>query len=314
MKRRFNVTALNLGEPTMSTKTKSYKRQVNRAQLRQLSQDLVSAENLITAADIVDEFARRRSIKRRGSWYRNLQKLRRAFLSAEPTFSVFTRGNSKLPFWNYSALPEFTCPGAGSCLEWCYSFTAWRYPQAYCRQAQNTLFLQHQRKAIADRFNRLPTMAIVRLYVDGDFSSMSDLQFWFSMLQIRSDVKAYGYSKSLHLFAEWENRGLPWPKNYALNISSGSRFDGMPLLDDIAKLPITRGKFIAVPIYGKYARGFARYSDRNYHKEVRQVSRKLLGEDKVFSCPGNCGSCLPNGMHACGSDKMSLVNIVIGVH
>ena len=56
-------------------------------------------------------------------------------------FSVFTVGNMKLPFLNFSTLPAVTCSGAGSCLNWCYSFKAWRYPSAFFRQCQNTLLM-----------------------------------------------------------------------------------------------------------------------------------------------------------------------------
>jgi len=63
-------------------------------------------------------------------------------------FSVFmAQGNSKLPFYAFSSLPGFDCPGAGACLYgdndftpdnfgkgWCYSFKGWRYPAAFFRQ------------------------------------------------------------------------------------------------------------------------------------------------------------------------------------
>ena len=41
------------------------------------------------------------------------------------------------------------CPGAGSCVDWCYSLRAWRNPQAFFRQLQNTLLMLHCRRAIA---------------------------------------------------------------------------------------------------------------------------------------------------------------------
>ena len=53
-------------------------------------------------------------------------------------FSVFARGNSKLPFFAFSALPFVTCPGMGACAKFCYSLRAWRYPAAFFRQLQNT--------------------------------------------------------------------------------------------------------------------------------------------------------------------------------
>lgn len=65
------------------------------------------------------------------------------------TWGVLANGNGKLPFVAYSELPMATCPGAGDCAVyskqsgknkgWCYSFRAWRYPDAFARQFLNTL-------------------------------------------------------------------------------------------------------------------------------------------------------------------------------
>lgn len=68
---------------------------------------------------------------------------------------IAAKGNKKLPFAAYSELPMATCLGAGACGVpfyprarehkkangggWCYSFKAWRYPNAFLRQALNTL-------------------------------------------------------------------------------------------------------------------------------------------------------------------------------
>ena len=66
--------------------------------------------------------------------------------TANVPFSIFAeKGNTKLPFYAFSSLPGFDCPGAGACLfgdrpkgkgkefwkGWCYSFTAWRYPASF---------------------------------------------------------------------------------------------------------------------------------------------------------------------------------------
>lgn len=65
------------------------------------------------------------------------------------TWGILAKGNGKLPFVAYSELPMATCPGAGDCAVyskrsskdsgWCYSFKAWRYPDAFARQFLNTL-------------------------------------------------------------------------------------------------------------------------------------------------------------------------------
>lgn len=58
------------------------------------------------------------------------------------------KGNQKLPFVAYSTLPMSSCSGAGGCKVnlvngrkegYCYSFTAWRYPDSFARQFRNCL-------------------------------------------------------------------------------------------------------------------------------------------------------------------------------
>jgi len=163
-------------------------------------------------------------------------------------FSVFmAQGNSKLPFYAFSSLPGFDCPGAGACLYgdneytpdnfgkgWCYSFKGWRYPAAFFRQLQNSLLLRDQagRALIASQFHEIPAGRTLRLYVDGDFASLEILRFWMDLCHARPDIKiagrdgvaGYGYSKSWKLFIELDRAGYKWPANYLLNVSSGSRY------------------------------------------------------------------------------------------
>ena len=56
---------------------------------------------------------------------------------------TFIKGNGKLPFLSFSTLPAVTCPGAGDCLVYCYSYKAWRQPAAFFRQVQNTLLMHN---------------------------------------------------------------------------------------------------------------------------------------------------------------------------
>lgn len=214
--------------------------------------------------------------------------------------TVFARGNSKLPFFAFSTLPFFTCPGMGNCEKWCYSVKAWRYPAAFFRQLQNTLLVWFQLETLAASFQALPYGVTVRLYVDGDIDSARTLAFWFRMLISRPDVKAYGYSKSWDLFLA--HRGKTFPANYILNISSGSRYDG-----DAAKraamlaLPITRGAFEAV----------------QNAVDVR-ADFKANGK-RVFICPGKCGTCITKTTadpttHACGSRRFQNVTVLIDIH
>lgn len=86
---------------------------------------------------------------------------------------IAAKGNNKLPFAAYSELPMATCPGAGACGVYnltndgrlggyCYSFKAWRYPQAFARQFLNTL------ASIADREFAIYAMTGPRGLPDSD--------------------------------------------------------------------------------------------------------------------------------------------------
>jgi hypothetical protein len=60
-------------------------------------------------------------------WQTNFAKLADLFADNVPRFSIFALGgNSKLPFVSFSTLPGVTCPGAGDCIDFCYSYRAWR--------------------------------------------------------------------------------------------------------------------------------------------------------------------------------------------
>ena len=232
-------------------------------------------------------------------------------MTGTPPFSVFARGNSKLPFFAFSALPLVTCPGMGACAKFCYSLRAWRYPAAFFRQLQNLLLLKQAPNTIADAFAKLPVSATLRLYVDGDIDSGETLRFWFGLLRERGDIQAYGYSKSWHVFLKYhaDHGAASFPTNYRLNLSSGSRYG-----DDVAKrmqaLPCVRGAFVAVPSPVKQLKNGSNW--RQYAASVR-ASAKTLGHGRVFVCPGKCGTCTASG-HACGLGSFNGVKIAIGIH
>lgn len=218
-------------------------------------------------------------------------------------FTVFAKGNGKLPFFSFSAVPVFTCPGMGTCESFCYSFKSWRYPCALYRQLLLTVLVKEQSDVLTSAFNSLPLGATIRLYVDGDFDSMATLEYWFNLLRNRPDIQAYGYSKSWPLFTAYKGK---FPSNYKLNLSSGGKHTDTSA---IAQLPITRGEFIAVTI-DKQLQG--QYDNADYKSAVR-TSAKKQGLDKVFVCPGKCGACTKKG-HACGLDSFTDIPIVIGIH
>ena len=249
-------------------------------------------------------------------------------------FAIFAaQGNVKLPFYAFSSLPGFDCPGAGACLYgegkeriaenfakgWCYSFKAWRYPAAFFRQLQNSVLLRSSagRSLVESEFLMIPENRTVRLYVDGDFANLAILRFWMNLTKKRKDLGIYGYSKSWQLFLDLEKQGYEFPANYLLNVSSGSKY-GNKVKEKVLGLSCTRGEFVAVPVARKHIASKA-YQDKDnpgskeYRKEVLQ-RLKEMGHAKRFACPGNCGNCIAKKVHACGSDKLRGVTIAIGIH
>ena len=214
-------------------------------------------------------------------------------------FSVFTVGNVKLPFLSFSTLPDVTRPGAGECLDYCYSFKAWRYPSAFFRQVQNTILMSNfniietELSKILSRptFRRADKIDF-RLYVDGYFSNITDLKNWFELLENNPQINAYGYSKSLNLFLQLHDEGFKFPSNYVLNLSNGGKFDSLrPILKN---LYFVRGNFTAV---------------KGTKKDIRKQFK-----NKVFICHGKCGTWTNIG-HACGNlSKFNNIEIVIPVH
>ena len=92
-------------------------------------------------------------VNRRGTWAYFANKTLQYLDNKAPSpFSIWQeKGNIKLSFAAFSTLPQVTCPGAGACLDFCYSFKSWRYPAPYFRQLVNTLLMStaHGRDVIA---------------------------------------------------------------------------------------------------------------------------------------------------------------------
>lgn len=242
-------------------------------------------------------------------WVRDLTKVREFLLDGEPRFSIMAKdGNGKLPFLAFSSLPgKGFCVGAGDCLEFCYSFKAWRYPAAFCRQVQNSILLQtkagkrHILSAL-DKFKPKAGAIDFRLYVDGDFTGVEDIEFWMEALTARPWLLTYGYSKSWQSFLDYT--GIV-PSNYKLNLSSGSKYDDS-VKDKLKAFDYVRGEFVAVSVGHKVAT--QDHAKRKHQATLRQVYAK-----KAYTCTGKCGDCTPIG-HACGSDRFKGIDIIIAVH
>lgn len=233
-------------------------------------------------------------------------------------------GNGKLPFVAFSSLAGLDCPQAGACLYrggdkaqgvmsgFCYSFKAWRYPDAFMRQLYNSIRLRTEagRNEIVAAWMNLPRGATVRLYVDGDFASPEILSFWFRLCFARPDLKVYGYSKSWALLLAYANSGARFPSNYLLNLSSGGSGTEAEK-DAVSRLPIARGEFVAVATLADHGNAYQSRRNAGFADYARDV-RTQAGR-RVFVCSGKCGDCTPSG-HACGSEKFRGVPIAIGIH
>tara|TARA_R110000868_G_scaffold236841_1_gene490891 strand:+ start:2098 stop:2970 length:873 start_codon:yes stop_codon:yes gene_type:complete len=243
-------------------------------------------------------------------WQSAFSKLGRVIATSSPEFSIFAMGgNSKLPFISFSTLPGVTCPGAGDCVTFCYSFRAWRYPSAWARQVQNAFLMRFNVPAIGEAFAAIsdhrPNGFDFRLYVDGDFANTLDVQFWMNEIRATPKCRAYGYSKSFAALLAFDLIGQ-WPINYQLNISGGHNASDR-MVKYVKALPITRGEFIAVSIGRK-----VKSSDHGT-PAVNAALRLAMGDTKIFPCPGACGSCTGKG-HACGMPELKGRVIAIAMH
>lgn len=243
-------------------------------------------------------------------WQVNFAKLAGLLADNNPRFSIFALGgNSKLPFVSFSTLPGVTCPGAGECINFCYSYRAWRYPAAFARMAQNAYLMRFAPAQISIAFANIavkrPEGFDFRLYVDGDFSSGADVAFWMELLKLTPNARAYGYSKSFAALLGYSIAG-EWPSNYQLNISGGHNAHPA-MITAVKTLPIVRGEFIAVSIGRKIK------SSDHGKPETNAAIRKAMEGTKIFPCPGACGSCTGKG-HACGLPEMKGRVIAIAMH
>lgn len=244
------------------------------------------------------------------TWPRIGTKLARWADTGQVNWSIWTEGNSKLPFLSFSALPGETCPGAGDCLNWCYSFTSWRNGYPWFRQLMNTWLIRNDFGKIAESLDRhlkrkkyAGRTVDVRLYVDGDIDSTETLAKWCGLLMSRPQIRAYGYSKSMTIFNEYRGE---IPPNYVLNVSSGHKWDDS-VEEAFSKHPYVRGRFVGVKVEGAKVSGFA-VKD----KDVKAAVREAYGKKKSFVCPGQCGDCTPRG-HACGILTMT-ADIITVLH
>jgi hypothetical protein len=327
-----------------------------------------------------------RDIARQSSYWKPLERMIEWLhdpVGRKPPFPIFTEGSSKLPFFQWSTVPGLTCPGAGKCWDsrpeqvqrrpdgtlfrdvstiphkaYCYSLNGWRHVYPFLRQLQNTILTRLPDKSWIElglrEMERRNPEAVVRLFVDGDFDSLETLEYWMHVCERFPRMRFYGYSKSWHLFQQWDRKhGGKWPVNYMLNLSNGTMWESVggeiyrQMLDRMLALKCVRGRFIAIPskLEGRtlIASKMPAYTERmareerdprdtpGWREHVEEVKRaaESLGIERPFVCPGKCFACLgpksaeakeelkqqgKYGRHACGDSVMQGRNIVIAVH
>lgn len=142
------------------------------------------------------------------------------------------------------------------CASFCYSLKALRNPTVCYRLYTLTLGMsvdpaRHTSTVVGEMltlFKKKGTK-ILRLFVDGDFRSQACIETWMDAIRPLEahGIMVYGYSKSWPEFLALNDaKGSAWwPKNYVMNVSSGSRHDDAMKVRMKAH-PVARGEFIAV--------------------------------------------------------------------
>lgn len=140
-------------------------------------------------------------------------------------------------------------------------------------------------------FRAMGKTAFIRLFVDGDIGYEDSILAWMQICREigpggidvphGAHIEVYGYSKCWQQFLNSDRilraQGLAWPSNYTVNQSSGSVYaagsktpsgsKNWNIKTEMARLPITRGDFIAVDL-------------KSYVPELRKQTELLLAAAK----------------------------------
>lgn len=249
--------------------------------------------------------------------FRKFQSFQAALISGDDftilkqaTGKIFSaKGNSKLPFLAFSSMPLADCPGKGDCASFCYSKKAWRNIHPYFKQLRNSLLMRFRFNLIEAEFERVlagkkfasQETVEFRLFVDGDFDSMTTLKNWMGVIKARPNLKAYGYSKSWEIMVAFPES--EWPTNYTLNLSSGSKYHkNSGISRAMESIPPARGWFLAL---GKKPKG-SNYGSKDY-RAAAKAAAKAAGLSRFFICPGLCGNCTKAGPYCESSAKAPAV-------
>lgn len=138
-----------------------------------------------------------------------------------------TKGNHKLSnnIIIFTLPSGETCPGAGECIDWCYSRKAeLAYPKVKAARQRNwkaTLedsFVNEMIKNLQEQIRKGKN--VLRLHQDGDFYSQEYLNKWKEISRNIPELKIFAYTKSFNLDL-WTNL----PNNFIILQSYGSKWD-----------------------------------------------------------------------------------------
>lgn len=224
--------------------------------------------------------------------------------------SGLVEGNGKLPFAAYSEFPLVTCPGAGGgaidqgrswgfyvktktpgCAGFCYSFKGARNATVVRRWLRLTLSwalygIDHTRAVMRcfERHYASKGVRIMRLFVDGDFRNTQAITDWMKAISENSAVTVYGYSKSWKELLEYA-RTKTFPRNYVLNISSGSRHSEA-LKNEVKRIPCARGEFIDVSMEPVY-KALEAVRGKDAVSQERHENARMLHRAEVWASEWN---------------------------
>jgi hypothetical protein len=159
---------------------------------------------------------------------------------------TFHRGNAKLAgnIATFSIPSGYTCPGASVCLSFANRqtglITDGRSTQFRCFSTSQECVYPNVRKSRWANFealrglNRKQMRELIlaslipseyyRVHVSGDFFSQDYFDAWMDVARANPKRKFYAYTKSLPY---WVKRLKTIPKNFALNASTGGKFDDL---------------------------------------------------------------------------------------
>ena len=279
--------------------------QMNRSQQLAIARYVIENRSLPPTPDTVTNYGSR-------GWGYYFNKFDRFLQTGNLEFKIIVTENRKEPFPGFASFPVVDCPGAGACVDFCYSLNSTNHPNVYFRLLQNSILMRNKDPRIAHAIKGIPHGSTVRLFTDGDYPNLDCLKFFIEIIRDNPQLTFYSYTKSFIYFYQLRRSGVKFPPNYWFNASDGSKFPQW--IEKLKPIPTFRGEFIALPTPTPIPnRDIDPIAWKRGADQLRSVARDR-GLGSVFICPGDCRYCLPNGEIACASPKFKDIPIVIRIH